>query len=221
MRLRGSRRRGTSQRAGFWFIGVLAVAVAFLHPTSTVADDAKPADGVSLDPSKVEFFEKTVRPLLAARCQGCHGASKQKGGLRLDSRAAVLAGGNTGPAVVPGDAGESLLIDAINYGEDVQMPPKSKLPEPEIAALTRWVEMGAPWGRDVPAATGAKPGSPDFQETLRERSRFWSLPAAPQDRSRPTRPIPAAGRGTRSTASSWPGWRAGASRPRPRPTAGP
>ena len=59
--------------------------------------------------------------------------------------AAALKGGDTGPAIVPGKPKESLLIDAINYGELYQMPPKSKLPAEEIAALTKWVELGAPW----------------------------------------------------------------------------
>jgi hypothetical protein len=89
---------------------------------------------------------------------------------------------------VPGDAKASLLIDAINYGESVQMPPKSKLPEPEIAALRRWVEMGAPWGHDLAAAGTSKAAAADFAATLRERSRFWSFrplrqvaPPAPPD----------------------------------------
>src|SRR5262249_47037690 len=68
------------------------------------------------DAAGVEFFEKEVRPLLAARCHECHGPAKVKGGLRLDSRAAALAGGRSGPAVVPGQPDESLLIDAINHG---------------------------------------------------------------------------------------------------------
>ena len=58
----------------------------------------------------------------------------------------VLAGGSTGPAVVPGNPRESLLVDAINYGETYHMPPKSKLPPEEIATLTEWVQRGAPWG---------------------------------------------------------------------------
>src|ERR1700719_704756 len=85
------------------------------------------------DPAAVEYFEKNVRPILATRCQGCHGPTKQKGGLRLDARASILTGGSTGPAVVPGNPAESLLVDAINYGEALQMPPKSKLPDAEIA----------------------------------------------------------------------------------------
>jgi hypothetical protein len=163
------------RRTGSCFIGLLALAGALKCSTPTLGEDKKPTLGPSADPSKVEYFETTVRPLLATRCQECHGASKQKGGLRLDSRDAALAGGNNGPAVVPGDIKASRLIDAVNYGEDVQMPPKSKLPEPEIAALTRWVEMGAPWGRDVPKRIGLKSATPDSQDQLRERSRFWSF----------------------------------------------
>src|SRR5581483_11899045 len=70
------------------------------------------------DETGVEFFEKRVRPILVARCYECHSekSEKLKGGLRLDSRSAVLKGGETGPAVVPGKPKESLLIDAINYG---------------------------------------------------------------------------------------------------------
>src|SRR3954468_1460752 len=99
------------------------------------------------DDPAAEFFEKQVRPILVARCYECHSdkAAKLKGGLRLDSRAAALKGGDTGPAVVPGKPKESLLIEAINYGELYQMPPKSRLPAEEIAMLVRWVEIGAPW----------------------------------------------------------------------------
>ncbi|MDB6117808.1 MAG: Protein of unknown function (DUF1553)/Protein of unknown function (DUF1549)/Planctomycete, partial [Verrucomicrobiaceae bacterium] len=92
-----------------------------------------------------EFFEKRVRPVLIERCESCHGADKQKGGLRLDSRAAWQKGGESGPVLVPGDPDESRLIKAVRYGDpDLQMPPKHKLPETEIAALTEWVKQGAP-----------------------------------------------------------------------------
>jgi mono/diheme cytochrome c family protein len=126
------------------------------------------------DPSAVAFFEGEVRPILVERCQSCHGARKSKADLRLDSRAAILAGGESGPAIVPGDPKESLLVDAINYGELHQMPPKSKLSDREIATLTRWVEMGAPWasanerGKPEDAAKG---GGFD----LEERARHWSF----------------------------------------------
>ncbi|WP_165244471.1 PSD1 and planctomycete cytochrome C domain-containing protein [Paludisphaera soli] len=126
------------------------------------------------DPAMVEFFEKQVRPILVERCFGCHGPEKQKGELRLDSRAAVLEGGTTGPAVEPGDVESSLLVEAIRYG-DLQMPPKSKLPPAEIEVLTRWVERGVPWGvESKEAATTVRAGLDGSSEFAR-RARFWSF----------------------------------------------
>lgn len=96
-------------------------------------------------PEQLEFFEKRVRPVLVEHCQKCHGSQVQKGGLRVDSRAALLAGGESGPAVVPGRPDEGFLVGAVEYGEVFQMPPTGKLPETVAADLRRWVEMGAPW----------------------------------------------------------------------------
>jgi hypothetical protein len=106
--------------------------------------------GQEFDASSLEFFEKQVRPILVNRCYECHSSKVQepKGGLRVDSRAALLEGGETGPAIVPGKPKEGLFIDAINFGEIYQMPPKGKLPAAEIATLTKWVEMGAPWPKE-------------------------------------------------------------------------
>ncbi|HZL87066.1 MAG TPA: PSD1 and planctomycete cytochrome C domain-containing protein [Pirellulaceae bacterium] len=123
----------------------------------------------------LEFFEKQVRPILATRCFGCHsgkladGATEPKGNLRLDSRAAALKGGDTGPALVPGKPKESLLVDAINYGDLYQMPPKSKLPAEEIAILTKWVEMGAPWPKEGAAAAA---GDKDF-DLAKRKAEHW------------------------------------------------
>ncbi|QDU63341.1 Planctomycete cytochrome C [Planctomycetes bacterium Pan216] len=100
--------------------------------------------GEAVDNESLKFFESKVRPLLASKCVGCHGAEKQKGELRLDSLAAMLKGGENGVAVVPHKPGESLLVEAINY-ESFEMPPEAQLSEKSIAILTRWVEMGAPW----------------------------------------------------------------------------
>ncbi len=110
------------------------------------------ADACTAIPEGLEFFERKVRPLLAQRCLECHSGDHAKGSLRLDSKAGVLAGGDTGPAVVPGKPGESLLVDAVNYGETYQMPPKSKLASDEVAVLTRWVEIGAPWPEEADSA---------------------------------------------------------------------
>ena len=100
-----------------------------------------------LQSQEADFFEKEVRPILATRCYPCHGpaAAEPQAGLRLDSLAGMLEGGRSGPALLPGEPTRSLFILAINHDTFVQMPPKSKLPLDEIRALTRWVEMGAPW----------------------------------------------------------------------------
>ncbi len=101
--------------------------------------------GAGTETHSLEFFEKRVRPVLVESCYECHGEKKQKGGLRLDSAAAVLKGGDSGPALVPGQPAESRLIKAISWSDpDFQMPPKNKLPDAAIAALTEWVKLGAP-----------------------------------------------------------------------------
>ncbi len=141
--------------------GKLLAAAA---PTTAEGADAK------FDAEGVEFFEKHVRPLLAARCQSCHGAQKQKGNLRLDSRAGALKGGDSSPAIVPGKPEESLLVDAIRYGEMYQMPPKSQLPAEEIATLVEWVRIGAPWGREV-----AEQVSAETTFDLKARAGHWSF----------------------------------------------
>ena len=103
-----------------------------------------------IDTEELEFFESEIRPLLANKCYSCHSAQsetkgKLKANLRLDSLQAILKGGDSGPALVPGDV-NSLIIKAVGYlNEDMAMPPKGKLKAHEIQALTRCVELGAPW----------------------------------------------------------------------------
>jgi hypothetical protein len=149
--------------------------------TRVSGPEAAPAAEPEPDPAAAAFFETAVRPILVERCHSCHGPVKAKAGLRLDSRAAVLAGGESGPAIVPGRPGESLLIDAINYGELHQMPPKSKLPDQEIATLTRWVERGAPWPGLIPSQPGpnavsrSSPAIAPAPFDLRARARHWSF----------------------------------------------
>jgi hypothetical protein len=140
--------------------------------------------GIIANDTGNEFFEKQVRPVLAARCFECHSekAAKVKGGLRLDSRIAALKGGDTGPAVVPGKIKDSLLIDAVNYGELYQMPPKSRLPAEEIAILTKWVEIGAPWPEEK-GGTAASSHIAEFDLAKRKAEHWcWQLiqrPAVP------------------------------------------
>jgi mono/diheme cytochrome c family protein len=120
-----------------------------------VAGAAEPEPGL-------EFFETRIRPLLVERCVECHGAKKQKGGLRLDSRAAWQKGGDSGAVIVPGDPEGSLLIKAVRYSDkDLQMPPKRQLAADEIAALETWVKLGAPDPREVQVA--ARPKGVDME----------------------------------------------------------
>ncbi len=133
------------------------------------------------DAKGVEFFERKVRPILAERCYGCHSAQAKKvrGGLLLDTREGWAKGGDTGPAIVPGDPGKSLLVQAIQWtDETLQMPPKGKLPPEEVAILLDWVKRGAPDPRH--GGVAAKPRQVIDIEAARRMWAFQPLkPAAP------------------------------------------
>jgi hypothetical protein len=131
----------------------------------SAADDAGPQAN--------EFFEKEVRPILIERCLKCHGDDKPKGGLRLISRASILKGGDTGPAAVEKKPGESLLIHAISYEDELKMPPKTKLADKEIKTLTQWVGLGLPWPKSAETITAAD--SKKKVEITEEQRRFWSF----------------------------------------------
>ena len=94
----------------------------------------------------MEFFETTIRPLFSKHCYECHSrkAKVPQGGLRLDTREGLYQGGKSGPAIVPGDPGASLLIDAVKH-VSLKMPPRTRLSAAEVANLVQWVTMGAPF----------------------------------------------------------------------------
>ncbi len=96
-----------------------------------------------------EYFEKSVRPLIIERCQKCHSTAKSKGGLDLSTSSGFLRGGDTGPAFDKKNPGESLILKAIAYDQDLKMPPSGKLSESELKVLNDWIQGGAPWGKDV------------------------------------------------------------------------
>jgi hypothetical protein len=129
---------------------------------------------------QVEFFEKKVRPVLAENCFKCHSdRAKPKGGLRLDSRAGLLKGGDNGPALIPGQPEKSRIIEAVSYkNADLTMPPKGKLPDAILADLTAWVKMGAPWPSDA-ADTG--PLTKDGIDIAKRKREHWCWqPVRPQ-----------------------------------------
>ena len=151
------------------------------------ADDATPAK--KPDPALVEFFEGKVRPVLEAHCIHCHGPAKQKAGLRLDSRAALIKGGDSGPTIEPGRPEGSRLIEAVNHSLDLQMPPKGKLKAAEVEALARWVRDGAVWPEATaevrPACRRWRAGKIDHRPRTEPSGR--SDPVEPTRRSRPSR----------------------------------
>jgi hypothetical protein len=117
-------------------------------PVAIAAAAAPP--GRTTRPDAGRLFEATIGPVLADNCLKCHGGKKVRGGLRLDSRAALLKGGDHGPAAVPGDPGRSLLIQALRHAhEEIRMPPGKKLPAPVVEDFARWVQAGAPWPRGI------------------------------------------------------------------------
>ena len=165
------------------------ISIAF--STVPVAEEfrfAQAAKALAETPDKLAFFESAVRPLLLTRCVECHGAKKQKGGLRLDSRQFWEKGGELGLAILPGKPDESLLIKAIRYHDkDLQMPPKKPLTPQEIDILVEWVGQGAiaPL-TDTVAATA--PDNSGWETTYQKRLAWWSL--MPPRNLEPPKPFP-------------------------------
>lgn len=116
--------------------GLAALAMALCHGPMLAAD----ADGIAL-------FESKIRPVLIEKRYQCHAAAKQRGGLRLDSKEAVLKGGDGGPALVPGKPNDSAILNALRH-QDLKMPPQGKMSDAVIADFARWIELGAPDPRD-------------------------------------------------------------------------
>lgn len=127
-----------------------------------------------------DFFEKRIRPVLSEHCTECHGGEKQKGGLRLDSRAAMLEGGESGPAIVVGKPDESLLLKAVRHTEkDLKMPPAKtgpKLSDAKIADLASWVQAGAAWPKEAATAASGKKEVFDLQAYKKRLPWIWETP---------------------------------------------
>ncbi len=122
--------------------------------------------------ASLELFEQHVRPMLLDHCIRCHGPKKQQAGLRLDSRDALLKGGDSGPAIKPGDPDVSLLVEAIRYENiELEMPPRGRLPERTIAAIEEWIRLGA---HDPRTSTHSE--VPDsLSPSVEDGRSFWSF----------------------------------------------
>ncbi len=157
--------------AGLVLAGILACRVVAQEPAAPPRETPPGRAGST-------FFESQVRPILAEHCYRCHGpdSGAGKAELRVDSLESLLRGGVSGPAIVRGEPDRSPLILAVRHEGDVSMPPKKKLAPGQIAALTAWVKMGAPWpaAGKVSAPRPTAGNSPVGDEPARQ---FWAFRA--------------------------------------------
>ncbi len=161
----------------FTCLALLATALATL-----TAHAAAPT------PAQVEFFEKNIRPVLAAECYECHSSAKKKSGLVLDTRDGLLKGGESGPAIVPGQPDSSLLLQAIRHTHPTLKMPKvgAKLDARILANFAEWIRQGAPDPRTAPSTANTQPASSTWADTLAFRRQWWSF----QPLSKPSIPTP-------------------------------
>lgn len=160
------RKLGYSCRRCFgWALWLALVAIVSSSPVMAQPPNSRQA----------EHFEKHIRPLLVRHCYECHssGSNEIKGGLRLDFKDALLKGGDSGPAIVPGNASESLLIAAVKH-DGLEMPPGKKLAEAEVRELSDWITQGAYDPREhMPDASSV--ANETFEALYQSRRQWWSL----------------------------------------------
>ena len=167
-----------------------AIIMALMSAAGLFGWFAAPVSAQAPSAAGMDFFEKKIRPVLVEHCYACHSVNskKSKGGLSLDTRAGLLHGGDSGPALLPGMPDKSRLIKAVRYADpDLQMPPKGKLPAAVIADLEKWVAMGAP----DPRTTDIAKSVPKEWDLAKNRD-FWCFQPP---RQRPPPPV---------QADSWP-----------------
>jgi hypothetical protein len=132
----------------------------------------------SLAPENFEFFEKKVRPILVARCQGCHNPKAGTAGLDLMTSAGFHKGAESGPVVVAGDPDKSRLVQVTGYQDRIKMPPTGKLSDEELSTIREWVKIGSPWPADGETIAAHTPKKKSYSRAQKE---FWSF--------RPLRPV--------------------------------
>lgn len=150
---------------------LIFIEAGYGSQSSAIAADEPSAD-------EVAFYKAKVLPLLAHNCIKCHGGKpKIKGGLNLTAHEGLLQGGDTGPAIDLANPAKSLLLEAVSYSnEDMEMPPKGKLADSDIAILKKWIEMGAPMPADA-QKLGSKPAHKGTPQVNAETRNHWSFKA--------------------------------------------
>ena len=171
-------RLGRLGSAGLTGLSLLLMIAGGTPPAQAVEDQSPDQQTQqqlqTLSAEDREFFEQQVRPLLIDQCYECHAGAELSGGLSLESREQLLAGGDSGPALQPMAPDESLLIEAISYrNEHLQMPPKGRLNEAQIAVLRTWISRGAPDPRAPPSPSQV--ARPQVGLSLDEGRQFWSF----------------------------------------------
>ena len=147
----------------FAFAALTATLLVAVSLSGIVRGDETAAKVAPATPESLAFFETKIRPVLIDNCVSCHGKNAQIAGLRVDSREALLKGGDSGASLVPGDAAKSLLVQVIKHAGKIKMPQGGKLKDSEIADIEAWVAMGAPWTPSVaakPSEGESKPAKP-------------------------------------------------------------
>ena len=134
----------------------------------------------SITPEQLEFFEKNIRPVLVEHCYDCHSEEKgkNKGELTLDTRDGIRAGGDRGPAIVPGKPDDSILIQAIRQTGQLHMPPDSRggiLPDEVIANFEKWVKDGAADPRDSAKIISAQAAKPEKVYDWSKERQYWAF----------------------------------------------
>ncbi len=174
---------------------IVAMIVGLWIGTSATraADDGANKSGHVIAPEQLEFFEKKIRPVLAERCYSCHNSvEKREGGLAVDSRDALLQGGDTGVALVPGDPANSRLLQAMRHEiEGLEMPQDgAKLPDEVLTDFARWIAQSAPDPRDQPPSPDDLAATTSWESIRKRRAEWWSFrpiqdPAVPNIATRP------------------------------------
>jgi hypothetical protein len=155
------------------FVWVLILALKLI-PAALGAEAAK------ITPEQLEFFEKKIRPVLVVNCYDCHSEEKgkNKGELTLDTRDGIRAGGDRGPAIVPGKPDDSVLINAIRQVGQLHMPPDSRggpLPDEVVADFEKWVKDGAADPRDSAKIVGARAAKPEKVYEWDKEREYWAF----------------------------------------------
>jgi mono/diheme cytochrome c family protein len=165
---------GSLRRPGIAVLVGIALAMFVGAPSRGVADDAAGSDSPSPAEEHLELFRESVLPILREHCFECHTGEELRGGLRLDSRAGLMTGGDSGPAFDEQDPEASLILEAVRY-EGYEMPPRGKLPAESIEKIAMWIAAGAPYTPDMQGSDDQQRAEAPGADVSESDRQFWSF----------------------------------------------